>query len=257
MKKIILFLSFLILIFNCEKKTTIKGMVGQKLHLAPTVMSESDTAGCFFRWEFVEKPANSKLDVLNFQPDNSNYNIYFIPDVAGEYIVKCMIIESDGIVRDTQKFICNVAPDTTAAGEEEIPPEDTAEVAPEYGEIEEDTQITKETEKEIKEKAPPQKPRKKVPEAGQPVKSNGYKYTIQLVARRSYTQAKQDMELLKKHNLDVYLQKRKFEDTGETWYRIRTGTFDNYYKARANSKKLANKLAKYGYFDLWVDYLRK
>ncbi|MCF7885457.1 MAG: SPOR domain-containing protein [Candidatus Marinimicrobia bacterium] len=253
MRKVIVLMSFLILLFNCEKKTTVKGMVGQKIHLAPTITSKSDTAGCFFRWEFEKKPTNSRLDVLNFQPNNRNYNIYFIPDAAGEYLVKCMIIESDGVVKESQKFLCPVVEDTLGVEKDTLEAADSAAIAPEYGE--DTTTVQQDTTIKPKKREKPKT--ETIAEAEKPVKRNGYKYTIQLVARKSYNKAKQDVDILESHNLDVYLQKRHFDNTGETWYRVRTGTFDNYYKAKQNAKKLSGKLAKDGYFNLWVDYQRK
>ena len=255
MKKIILSFSVLILLFliTCEKKTTVRGMVGQKLHLAPTVMSQADTAGCFFRWEFEKKPAGSRLDILAFEPSNRKYNIYFVPDVAGEYIVECLLIESNGDVRASQKFYCNVKEDTLEG--EKVPAEekDTAGITPEYGEVEDTSEMVSEK------TAVAEKEKGKIRETEKldvPAKA-GAKYTIQLIARKTYAKAKKDMEKLESHNLDVYLQKKHFEKTGETWYRVRTGTFDDYEEAKQNAHDLARKFKKYGYYHLWVDYLRK
>lgn len=263
MKRIIVLISILLLILNCDKKTTVEGMVGQKLHLAPTVTSPADTAGCFFRWEFEKKPAGSQLDVLDFQPNNRNYNIYFVPDVPGEYQVQCMIIERDGIVKRTQKFYCPVIEDTMGFEPEGIETADTAGISPEYGEIEEDTVDTTEmVEEDMEEDTTTKEEEKKEREytiqpLKSPVKGNGYQFTIQLISRKSYNKAKKDMANLEKHNLDVYLQKKELEKTGETWYRVRTGTFDKFSMARENAEQLAEKLSKYGYRNFWIDYLRK
>ena len=277
MRKIFILVSILLLIVSCEKKTTVEGMVGQKIHLAPTVTAEADTAGCFFRWEFVEKPANSRLDVLNFQPNNRNYNIYFIPDAAGDFEVKCMIIERDGIVKKTQKFVCPVIEDTTGFEPESIDTADTAAIAPEYGDMEEDTVDTAMVEeKKVKEKKEvvqpekpeekPAKPEKEVaqkeskkvkgePSLTKPV-GDGFTYTIQIVARKDFESARKDIERLKELNLDVYLQKEKFKNTNETWYRVRVGRFDKYSEANRRAQELAQKVKQHGYENLWVDKLR-
>ena len=81
MKRAILtILLFSFIVISCDREKIIPGETGVPVYLVPEIESSSDTLGCNFSWSFMQKPMNSNLNVLSFQPSNNAYNIYFIPD---------------------------------------------------------------------------------------------------------------------------------------------------------------------------------
>ena len=264
MKKIILVLSIALLIISCAKKEKVPGVVGQKIHLAAKpVVSESDTAGKHFQWQFAEKPIGSQVGALDIQPNNEEFNIYYIPDVPGKYVLTCSIINQDGTVAEKRKIVCPVKPDTgttkqptqTKTRESEKTKKgsaktDSEEVSPEYGFVKEDTGKEKsQQQKEVNIQKTEETP--SIGTAGEP------QYTIQITSRKKRKLAEKDVQNLTNIDYKAYIQEKNFAETNETWYRVRLGSFTSYKEAKKVAQRINNKLSNKGYSNCWIDQKRK
>jgi len=247
---IFLIVNFL-LIISCAKREVIPGYVGEPIHLAAKISSPSDTVGCTFKWSFVSKPEDSNLDVLSFQPTSRNFNIYFVPDAPGEYVVENIIYDPTGKEKKKDTFICQVIEATPT---EEAPETVTAEpVIPE----EELPMVEEEVEeapaaKVIYEEKPAPEKKERIVAKGIPIVSG--KYTIQLSSWKTYNGAKKALDEVKKNGIDAYIQKAYIPELGGIWYRVRTGSFSTYSEAKQSLKQLQNLL---DCKDLWIDFMRK
>jgi len=243
----------LLALSTCSKKEPIPGLVGKPIHLAPVVEKAADTLNCKYRWSFTQKPDGSRMDALAFQPTSQNFNIYFIPDKPGDYKVQYIIYDAQGTEKSKFEFLCQVEPDT--GGEPEIPP---AQI-PSAGST--PAAPTPKTELQKPSVGPAKTPLKPAPTAvkPQPVRGKNIpkisgKYTIQISSWKTFASAEQAITRLQQMGLDAYIQKAFFNETKETWYRVRTGTFDSYEEASSEMTKLKVKLPKE---QLWIDTVRK
>jgi len=252
MKKLSLTLTILLMLLsNCSKKpVVVTGVVGNPINLVPEIKKSEDTTGCTFKWGFIAKPAESIMDVLSFIPDSRSFSVSFIPDVPGDYELQFLSQDSNGQEKFKQIIKCSVLPDTaqspstdTVAGQ--MPPRDLSAPPPQYAQSypggENETTYSAMTQSQpIK--------------TGKNIQKIPGKYTIQLGAYKNYDKAEAELKKLRAHNLDTYIQKAYFKETNETWYRIRTGTFDSY----AEAKKVLNQLkARFPKENLWIDYVRE
>jgi len=252
MKKIIGFWTLILLIlFSCSKPEKISGIVGKPIYLAPTIKSAEDTLGCSFAWSFTEKPEGSNMDVLSFQPNSRSYNLYFVPDVIGQYIINYAITGADGKTKASKDLICEVAEDTTSAAAVQpagypLSPAALNAPTPVYT----DTKIKPE-------KIPAYPPSATKPTGGKRGKSIPKipgKYTIQISSWKNYASAEKSVSKLANLGLDLYIQKAYFKETGETWYRVRTGNFDQYAAAKQTMIELQSKITNES---LWIDNVRE
>lgn len=253
MKKLLIAsITVLIFIFGCSKKESIPGVVGKPLHLANIIESSDDTAGCTFKWNFASKPHESNMDVLSFQPNSRSFSIYYVPDIEGKYTLQCSIIDSSGNVKSKKVFICEVIEDTTQT-------EEITEMEITHQMKIEDT-LTPTVKKTVakttyttKRSIPTRTRRPKVIRGKNILKIPG-KYTIQISSWKSYEGAERAIAKLSSLGLDAYIQKAHFDETGETWYRIRTGSFDSCNEAKVTMNTLKKKLPRE---HLWVDNMRE
>ncbi|MBN2601436.1 MAG: SPOR domain-containing protein, partial [Candidatus Marinimicrobia bacterium] len=80
------------------------------------------------------------------------------------------------------------------------------------------------------------------------------KYTIQISSWKTYAGAERAIGLMANLGMDLYIQKAYFKETGETWYRVRTGNFDTRTAARAAMEQLKSKLP---HEQIWIDFVRQ
>lgn len=258
MKKLLIasLIMTLFFIFGCSKEEKIPGEIGNPIHLADVIESSEDTAGCTFKWSFTTKPPESNMDVLSFQPNSRSFNIYFVPDIEGEYTVQYLLIESSGNVKSEKVFVCEVIEDTTRIYdtiEPEIAPPTKIEDA-----------LVSSVKKPVERAIPkatytakrqiPTRPRRPMVKRGKNIPKIKGKYTIQVSSWKSYDGAERALTKISSIGLDAYIQKAHFDETSETWYRIRTGTFDSYKEAKITMNRLGKKIPRE---QLWVDYLRE
>ncbi|HDP66977.1 MAG TPA: SPOR domain-containing protein [Candidatus Marinimicrobia bacterium] len=257
-KAILLIFILLLVVISCDKPEPIPGIVGKRIHLAPLIESRDDTLACTYGWSFVEKPAGSNMDILSFQPNSRSFNISFVPDAAGDYVVAYSIVGPDGKVKDEKELLCRVIEDTSSAPapKEEgyaLSEEAMQAPAPVYEDTKEKRTPAQPTYPDSRETTPAPKPRPQKP-IGQSIPSIPGKYTIQISSWKTYAGAERAVRLLDHLNLDLYIQKATFLETGETWYRVRTGNFDNRNAAKAALKELKAKLP---HELLWIDLVRQ
>jgi len=82
------------------------------------------------------------------------------------------------------------------------------------------------------------------------------RYTVQVSSWKTFSKAESVANHLKKLGYDAYIQRAKFPNNGEIWYRVRVGSFSSYTAA----KVLARKLKAESTLDdgaIWVDAQRK
>ncbi len=257
MKKLLITsVTVLIFIFGCSKKESIPGVVGKPLHLANIIESPEDTAGCKFKWSFTSKPSESNMDVLSFQPNSRSFSLYFVPDIEGEYTLQCSIIESSGNIKSEKFFICEVIEDTAQT-------EETTETEITHPMKIEDTltptvkePVVRTIPKAIYPTKRPIPIRSRRPKVirGKNIPKIPGKYTIQISSWKSYEGAERAIAKLSSLGLDAYIQKAHFDETGETWYRIRTGTFNSCKEAKITMNTLKKKLPRE---QPWVDNMRE
>ncbi len=261
---LIVFLCFL----GCAKKEVINGIVNQPLHLSAFLESTLDTTGATYQWTFVSKPFESKLDILSFQPDSRLFNVYFIPDVEGEYVVQYTLYGQDGEIKDSREYTCAVVMPEPGAVEVSAPPETYAEedtlagdegslLKPQY--LDSETVEAEPAPEIYKPPQAPPPPTVKPKPAAQVVKGKNVpkvtgKYTIQISSWKKYETAEKALHNLENLGLDVYIQRTFFKETNEYWYRIRSGTFNNYQEAVAALKELKITIPNE---KLWIDSVRE
>jgi len=246
----------LLFILGCSKKENIPGIVGKPLHLSNIIESPEDTAGCTFKWSFTSKPSKSNMDVLSFQPNSRSFSVYFVPDIEGEYTLQYTAIDSSGNLKSENVFICEVIEDTTQTEkttETEIAHpmeiEDTLTPTVKEPGVRKIPKAIYPTKKQI-----PTRSRRLKVIRGKNIPKIPGKYTIQISSWKSYEGAERAIAKLSSLGLDAYIQKAHFDETGETWYRIRTGTFDSYKEARVTMNTLKKKIPRE---QLWVDFMRE
>lgn len=252
MKKIIVFVIIVGAIVSCSRREPLQGIVGRPVHLAVQVKSPDDTLGCTFRWDFTKKPIESNMDILSFQPDSKSFNVYFMPDVEGEYRVRYLVVDSKEKVVDEREYIVEVTADTT---KREVPAEPEV-IYPEEVKVETTRVIEPEVEKAVTESIyvplQPTTPKREI--RGESIPKIEDLYTIQISSWKTYNGAKRTLEMLKEFGINAYIQKAYFQESSETWYRVRTGIFNSYREAKIAMEDLCRKLPNE---DIWIDYMRE
>jgi len=260
MKKMFVIFTLLLLIFiDCDKTEPIPGCGGKPVHLVPMIKSAEDTLACTFGWSFNDKPETSNMDILSFQPNSRSFNISFVPDVAGDYVVAYTITGPDGKEKDGKELLCSIIEDTSKAKVKEEEGYALSEEAlnappPVYGDSKSRTTPEKVTyTSPTVPKAIPPVPKTTQPR-GQNIPTISGKYTIQISSWKTYAGAERAIGLMANLGMDLYIQKAYFKETGETWYRVRTGNFDTRTPARAAMEKLKIKLP---HEQIWIDFVRQ
>jgi cell division septation protein DedD len=246
----------LILLSECSKKAVLTGTVGSPINLVPELKNPEDTVACSFKWNFTAKPAESNMDVLSFQPDSRSFTVSFVPDVAGDYELQFTSQNAEGQEQFKQVFNYTVSPDTNPlpsadTGGFQTPPQDLSAPLPQYTQPETQTAppVTYLTRPPVT-----QKPKPKAMVKGHTIPKVTGKYTIQISAWKQYNQAEAALAKLTAQDLEAYIQKAYFKETKETFYRIRTGTFDSYEEAKKVMKDLQVRFPKE---EFWIDSVRE
>lgn len=252
----VLLVAILLVFMTCDKTEKIPGFVGKPIHLAPVIETSEDTLACTYAWSFSDKPDDSNMDILSFQPNSRSFSVSFVPDIPGEYTVAYNIVGPDGKTKDKQDLVCEVIEDTTSTAstqEDEYALSEEALNAPLP--VYEDT---KKTTPLVSAYTPPSPPKRTYTRSqsdrGKNIPKISGNYTIQISSWKTYAGAERAVSLLSSLGLDLYIQKAYFNETGENWYRVRTGNFNS----RAAARQTMNDLkAKLPYEQLWLDFIRE
>lgn len=255
MKKIsVALIVLLVLLSECGKKPVTNGTVGSPVDLMPVLKKTEDTVACTFKWVFNTKPAESSMDVLSFQPDSRSFAISFVPDVPGDYEVQFSSLNADGKEQFAQVFACVITQDTsqtpaTDSGGYQIPAKDLSAPLPQYTKP-----GSQSVPAAVYQSTQAAKPKPRAVVKGRRIPKVPGKYTIQISSWKSYNQAEAALSKLAAGDLDAYIQKAYFQETKETWYRIRSGTFDSYDEAKGIMKDLQSRFPKEHF---WIDFVRE
>ena len=274
-KKINLFVLFGLLL-SCAKEDSV-GYVGQPVTVS--VDAPDEDTDLEFIWELINVPGNSYLSNTDIVAGDDLYSVIFIPDVPGNYSIEVSVFQYNDEI-ETQSF------DFTVLDESEFLEENTSsQTSVEddtlaltellYNEIEEDSwynseevskYISGETSDTVlsstrevetpKEKinitpAPVKKVTKKRIK-GKSIPFDSNRFTIQIASKKRLDDAKKVAAVLIETGYDAYIQNAFFEENGETWYRIRVGSYDN----RKTASAVAESLSKTRRERAWVDYVR-
>lgn len=259
MKKIVFGLLFIIatfLLFQCEKEKMIPGEVGIPVYLVPDVVTSSDTSGCTFNWSFTEKPVSSALNILSFQPSSNGYNIYFIPDVSGNFHVKCEVLTSNRKLKQESVFVCRIKPNASGTKKPVVSgtvSEKPKELDPVYLEDKQTSEPEKVTKTETKVEPEPetQKTIADIPKQPAPKTDEKGLYTIQISSFKTYANAERELNELKKMGMqDIFIKKTYIKSKDAVWYRIRTNSYSTITEARSVLKKIKTK---YKRKSAWID----
>jgi len=241
------------LINGCSKQPPVPGFVGKPLELIPTLKAPEDTAGCTFKWSFTSKPAESNLDVLSFQPDSRSFSVTIVPDAMGAFEVQFVATSAENKDVVKQIFKCDIQ------GADQAPPDSSSGVITEAAApLPQYAKPGTVAQPPVPVYAPPPslKP-KAVTRAvvrGRKIPKVAGKYTIQLSSWKKYNQAEDALKKLVDAEIDAYIQKAFFQETKETFYRVRTGTFDSYEEAKTALNAIQKKVP---HEKPWIDFVRE
>lgn len=255
MKRLVCGLVCLVTLFltNCEKEKMIPGEVGIPVYLVPDVDTSSDTLGCNFEWNFVERPLNSNLSILSFQPSNNGYNIYFIPDVSGDFRVKCKVLSASNKLKKESIFLCKIKPGESKLTKSPLSgtvADDQKDIAPVYLEDQEEQETMEDYQPEKVEEKPAITPKPPVKTKSVPTGQKGL-YTIQISSFKTYANAEKELNELKNMGMtDIFIKKTFIKSMNETWYRIRTNSYPSKSSADAALMEVRTKFKRK---TAWID----
>lgn len=101
-------------------------------------------------------------------------------------------------------------------------------------------------------KRPEKLPPKTEPERGRKIPRMRGKYAIQVSSWATLEEAESQAEGFLDLGLDAYVQRARFEETGEVWYRVRIGTFSDYASASVAAAEVSSIIN----VSTWVDNVR-
>ncbi len=207
-----------------------------------SVQSDDLKEGNAIEWSFTQTPPEASLSQEDFTPVHTSPQVSFTPPVAGEYRISYVIRDNSGAIQVTQPITVNVAaapPDTMkqkAAADTEPARAEQPEVQPEpSGETTQTPVPSGETD------AIPRIPGK---------------YTVQQSAWKTFSKAETVLNMLRKLGYEPYIQRAVLPSSGDTWYRVRIGTYSSFSAANSTRKKLEQD-PDVPDGDIWVDFMRK
>lgn len=251
----------LLILVTCGGKerepVTKSGIVGSRVDLA--VLEPDLNSNNQFEWQFVETPPQTHLSKYDFNPMFNRPQVSFVPPDSGIYTVAYTIQDPSGKPIATQQFFIQVAAKPGGGS--------MAETSP--GEAMEGTTSTEPSSVPAKTPEKPAisstKPRTTAPSSATSTSGNNRadlipkiagKYTVQIAALKNRSGAEKILQQLEDLGYDAYIQRAQFPDTGETWYRVRSGRFNSYDVASALASKM-NAESQLGRLTIWVDFLRQ
>jgi len=274
-KKINLFVLFGLLL-SCAKENPV-GYVGQPVTVS--VDAPDEDTDLEFIWELINVPGNSYLSNTDIVAGDDLYSVIFIPDVPGNYSIEVSVFQYNDEI-ETQSF------DFTVLDESEFLEQNTSSKTSVeddtlalkellYNEIEEDSWYNSEevskyisgetSDTVLSSTTEVETPKEKINNTPAPVKKvtkkrikgksipfDSNRFTIQIASKKRLDDAKKVAAVLIETGYDAYIQKAFFEENGETWYRIRVGSYDN----RKTASAVAESLSKTRRERAWVDYVR-
>ncbi len=249
----------LLILIACggKKRETITktGTVGTRVNLS--VLQNDLKGNNEIEWNFIETPGKTRLSKYDFNPMFNRPQVSFVPPDSGVYKVVYNLQDQSGKVVGTQHFTITVkAPSTTNETENTETMEQSNQ--PETVTPSPPANKTKKTETKppaMKQPTPAATSTSGKNRADMIPKIPG-EYTVQIASVKKRSGAERLVQQLQDLGFDAYIQRAKFPDTGEIWYRVRSGKFNNYDEA----KKLATRLQaepQLSDLTIWVDSMRQ
>ena len=274
-KKINLFMLFGLLL-SCAKENPV-GYVGQPITVS--VDAPDEDTDLEFIWELINVPGNSYLSNTDIVAGDDLYSVIFIPDVPGNYSIEVSVFQYNDEI-ETQSFDFTVLDESefleqNTSSKTSVEDDTLALTELLYNEIEEDSWYNSEevskyisgetSDTVLSSTTEVETPKEKINNTPAPVKKvtkkrikgksipfDTNRFTIQIASKKRLDDAKKVAAVLIETGYDAYIQKAFFEENGETWYRIRVGSYDN----RKTASAVAESLSKTRRERAWVDYVR-
>ncbi|MBD3275536.1 MAG: hypothetical protein GF372_09510 [Candidatus Marinimicrobia bacterium] len=254
-----LLLSFLILT-SCGVRTADtthrSGTAGQPVYFS--VQADHLQVNQMVEWHFTNLPEGVILTQYDFDPSPRSQQVVFTPPDTGVYKITYTIKEMSGNPVLRKPFTLDVdrragsgqAADTARDAMAPAEGASTRSVTIDDREDEPEREITPEVLPESDSHETEDTNRddalEKIPD----------RYTVQVAARKSFSDAESLASRLKQLGYKAYIQRVQFPDTGEIWYRVRIGSYSTAAAARALKVKLED-LSLLRNQDVWVDFQRK
>jgi len=250
----------LLILVTCggKKRETISktGTVGTRVDLS---VIENDLKGNNqIEWNFVETPGKTRLSKYDFNPMFNRPQVSFVPPDSGIYVIAYSLQDQSGDIVGTQRFEITVhsqgmMTDTTSTQKSE--------------QVKEETTPPEKTTQQMKKPQTKQPVQKSVtPRSTSTTSSSGKRadlipkipgqYTVQIASVQRRSGAERLVKTLQNLGYDAYIQRAKFPDTGEIWYRVRSGKFQSYDEAKRLAARLQNETQLQD-LTIWVDSMRQ
>ena len=274
-KKINLFVLFGLLL-SCAKENPV-GYVGQPITVS--VDAPDEDTDLEFIWELINVPGNSYLSNTDIVAGDDLFSVIFIPDEPGNYSIEVSVFQYNDEI-ETQSFDFTVLDESefleqNTSSKTSVEDDTLALTELLYNEIEEDSWYNSEevskyisgetSDTVLSSTTEVETPKEKINNTPAPVKKvtkkrikgksipfDSNRFTIQIASKKRLDDAKKVAAVLIETGYDAYIQKAFFEENGETWYRIRVGSYDN----RKTASAVAESLSKTRRERAWVDYVR-
>ena len=272
----ILSLLVLLLLFACGGEG-IEGYVGESILI--TANNPEEGKDVDFSWVLTEQPDGSLINSKDLKTSRDGQKMLFEPDCPGQYLVEVVVSQySDEI--SNQLFAFSIV-DPGSKKEPKIEPVDNTpdeewlnENIDEHvniaqqSELKEDIVKINDSEVEIENAVneigmdtitpPIVKTPTQVVKAIVDISINEEllqdktdRYTIQITSKKILRDAYKFAQNLINKGFDAYIQKVNFQ-SGEIWYRVRVGSYNNYSSAKAAADALTDELGR----ATWVDFIR-
>lgn len=264
------------LLLSCAKENPV-GYVGQPITVS--VDAPDEDTDLEFIWELINVPGNSYLSNTDIVAGDDLYSVIFIPDVPGNYSIEVSVFQYNDEI-ETQSFDFTVLDESefleqNTSSKTSVEDDTLALTELLYNEIEEDSWYNSEevskyisgetSDTVLSSTTEVETPKEKINNTPAPVKKvtkkrikgksipfDTNRFTIQIASKKRLDDAKKVAAVLIETGYDAYIQKAFFEENGETWYRIRVGSYDN----RKTASAVAESLSKTRRERAWVDYVR-
>ncbi len=249
---------------SCEKPSSHYGTIGN--YYSVQVEQPVGVENPSYAWDVLAFPDESLLTYTDLYIRRGGREMAFQPDVPGDYRFELIVFNKEGEAAVTTQYQFLISESTKATvaiqlspevTESTEPPEETVAKVP-TSNLEFKPEPTSSVAKLKKTVESIDKPDKKAhlkppsPPRSDLIESSGERFTIQVYSEPSLREAEDKMNYLISLGFDAYIQKARFDDTGELWYRVRVGAYDS----KAEAKKAAAMVNQRTGLVSWVDRVR-
>ncbi len=218
------------------------GIPGQPVQLEVQEGNLPETA--MVEWTFTKLPPRVVLTKYDFQPTHTSSQVAYTPPDTGTYRLTYTIRNERGRELTVQPFEVKITQRSSGTAQKA----DAAESK--EPQTEKSGQQAKSPSRETTAKSSARKDTQP-PQTG--MKTDRSRYTVQISSWKTFSKAESMANQARNLGYDPYVQRTVLPGSGETWYRVRIGSFRTYEAAKSLKKKLSNEPA-YSHHDLWIDF---